>query len=103
MCFASLAGPLPNGHIVRSHMEASLCGDLVAAEVPHLHGSPETVSFEVAIGPRRRSIYVPSIVLTEARMAGRQVIVEPIDSVSPGGGERRLARMRRLGVEVLNG
>jgi hypothetical protein len=86
---------LPNGHVVRSHMEAKLCGDLTAAEVPHLHGTPETISFEVAIGPRRRSLYVPSIVLTEARMAGRQVIVEPIDSANPGGGARRLAGFRK--------
>ncbi len=86
---------LPNGHIVRSHMEASLCGDLTAAEVPHLHGTPETHSFEVAIGPRRRSLYVPRIILAEARTAGRQIIIEPVDSASPGGGVRRLAGFRQ--------
>jgi hypothetical protein len=86
---------LPNGHSVRSQMEASLCGDLMAAEVLHLHGTPETHSFEVAIGPGRRSLYVPRIVLTEVRSAGRQIIVEPIDSAQPGGGARRLAGFRR--------
>ena len=86
---------LPNGHIVRSQMEASLCSDLMAAEVPHLHGAPETHSFEVAIGPHRRSLYVPSIVLSEVRSAGREIIVEPIDSARPGGGVRRLAGFRQ--------
>jgi hypothetical protein len=86
---------LPNGHTVRSHMEASLCGDLTAAEALHLHGTPETHSFEVVIAPRRRSLFVPRIVLTEVRSAGRQIIVEPIDSISPGGGVRRLAGFRQ--------
>ena len=86
---------LPNGHIVRSHVEASLCGDLTAADVPHLHGTPETHSFEVAIGPRRHSLFVPSIILAEARHAGRQVIIEPIDSANPGGGVRRLTGFRQ--------
>src|SRR5437016_5846225 len=85
---------LPNGHIVRSQMEASLCAELVAAEVPHQHGTPETFSFEVPIGPRRRSLYVPSIVLTDVRTDDRQIIVEPIDSAQPGGGVRRLTGFR---------
>ena len=86
---------LPNGHIVRSHMEASLCGDLVAAEAPHQHGTPETLSFQVTIGPGQQALYVPSIVLSEARHAGRQIIIEPIDSAQPGGGTRRLAGFRQ--------
>lgn len=86
---------LPNGHIVRSHMEASVCGHLTAAEVPHVHGTPESFSFEVVIGPRRHSLYVPSIVLTEARTAGRQIIIEPVDSANPGGGVRRLTGFRQ--------
>src|SRR5260221_7385478 len=76
-------------------MEASLCTDLVAAEVPHEHGTPETYSFEVPIGPRRRSLYVPSIVLTDVATGGRQIIVEPIDSAQPGGGVRRLTGFRQ--------
>jgi hypothetical protein len=76
-------------------VEASLCADLVAAEVPHLHGAPEVLSFQVAIAPRRHSLFVPRIVLTEARSAGRQIIIEPIDSVQPGGGVRRLAGFRQ--------
>ncbi len=86
---------LPNGHVVRSHMEASLCADLVAAEVMHQHGAPETLSFQVTIGPGRHSLYVPSILLTEARSAGRQIIIEAIDSTQPGGGARRLAGFRQ--------
>ncbi len=89
---------LPNGHVVRSHMEASLCGDLVTAEVPHQHGAPEVLSFQVSIGPQRHSLYVPSILLTQARSAGRQVIIEPIDSAQPGGGARRLACFRQAHV-----
>ena len=95
MLFHKPGWALPNGHVVRSHMEASLCGHLVAVEVPHRHGTPETISFEVAIGPRRHSLYVPRIVLTEVRTAGRQIIVEPIDSARPGGGVRRLAGFRQ--------
>jgi len=86
---------LPNGHIVRSQMEASLCSDLMIADVPHQHGTPETHSFEVAIGPRRRSLYVPSIILTDVRSAGREIIIEPIDSAQPGGGVRRLTGFRQ--------
>jgi hypothetical protein len=86
---------LPNGHIVRSHMEASLCDTLTAARAPHLHGTPESFSFEVSIGPRRRSLYVPSIILTTLHSAERQIVVEPIDSAKPGGGARRLVGFRQ--------
>src|SRR5262245_62155373 len=76
-------------------MEASLCGDLVAAELPHQHGAAETNSFQVSIGPRQHALYVPAILLTDLRQAGRQIIVEPIDSARPGGGARRLAGFRQ--------
>ena len=95
MLFHKPGWALPNGHIVRSQMEGSLCTELVAAEVRHLHGTPETHSFEVAIGPRRRSLYVPSIILSEVTSSGREIIVEPIDSARPGGGVRRLAGFRQ--------
>lgn len=95
MLFHKPGWALANGHVVRSHMEASLCGQLVAVEVPHLHGTPESISFQVAIGPHRHSLYVPSIVLTDVRTAGRQVVIEPIDSARPGGGVRRLAGFRQ--------
>ena len=95
MLFQQPGWTLPNGHRVRSHMEASLCGDLTAAEVAHRHGTPETQSFEVTVAPRRHALYIPRILLTEVRAAGRQIIVEPIDSVSPGGGARRLVGFRQ--------
>jgi hypothetical protein len=86
---------LPNGHVVRSRMEASLCAHLTSQGQPHLHGTPETHSFEVTIAPRRHALYVPSIVLTEARQAQRVVLIEPIDSPRPGGGVRRLLGFRQ--------
>jgi hypothetical protein len=86
---------LPNGHTVRSHMEASLCSHLASVAEPHLHGTPETHSFEVTIGPRRHALYVPSIVLTESRHGQRVVLIEPIDSPRPGGGVRRLQGFRK--------
>ncbi len=94
MLFRQPGWAMPNGHIVRSHMEASLCSDLTAVEIGHLHGAPETYSFQVSIGPQRHALYVASIVLTEARADSRQIIVEPIDSAKPGGGARRLAGFR---------
>jgi hypothetical protein len=81
----------PNGHVVRSHMEAALCDYLTTAREPHTHAS---LNFDVPIGPNRTALFVPSLVLTRAR-AGRQVIlIEPIDSVHPGGGVRRLRGFR---------
>jgi hypothetical protein len=85
----------PNGHLVRSHMEASLCDHLVRMGEPHLHGTPETHSFEVTIAPRRHALYVPSIVLTDSRQGSRIVLIEPIDSPRPGGGLRRLIGFRK--------
>lgn len=86
---------LPSGHVVRSHMEASLCEHLAGLAMPHLHGTPETHSFEVTIAPRRHALYVPSILLTEHRQGQRLVVIEPIDSAQPGGGLRRLVGFRK--------
>src|SRR5258708_8651240 len=76
-------------------MEGSRGSGLGGEEVPHQDGRPESPSCEVAIGRGRRSLYVPSIVLTEVLSAGRQIIVEPIDSARPGGGARRLVGFRQ--------
>src|SRR4029078_1711857 len=86
---------MPNAHRVRSHMEASLCDYLTAAVEPHVHGAPETHSFEVAVGPRRRALYVPSILLTPPTKDGETIIIEPVDSDRPGGGIRRLQGFRK--------
>ncbi len=86
---------LPNGHVVRSHMEASLCDHLVSMAEPHLHGTPETHGFKVTIAPRRHALYVPSIVLSDSRQGQRIVLIEPIDSAQPGGGLRRLLGFRQ--------
>ncbi len=86
--------PLANGHIVRSHMEASLCNYLSGAVEPHIHGTPEALSFNVTIAPRRHALFVPSIILTQTKKDGRTILIEPIDSVQPGGGVRRLRGFR---------
>jgi hypothetical protein len=75
-------------------MEASLCDYLSAAVEPHVHGMPETHSFEVVLGPRRRALYVPSIILTHTAKDGETILIEPIDSDRPGGGIRRLQAFR---------
>jgi hypothetical protein len=85
--------PLPNGHIVRSNMEAALCEHLAKARQPHVH---RAVSFDVPVGHDRFALYVPSIVLTESRTAGRAIVIEPVDSSRPGGGVRRLQGFRQL-------
>jgi hypothetical protein len=84
-----------NGHVVRSNMEASLCEHLASMGEPHLHGTPETHSFEVTIAPRRHALYVPSIVLTDSHIGNRVVLIEPLDSPRPGGGLRRLLGFRK--------
>jgi len=84
--------PLPNGHIVRSNMEAALCEHLSKARQPHVH---RTASFDVPIGREQYALYVPSIVLTESRKDGREIVIEPVDSARPGGGVRRLQGFRR--------
>jgi hypothetical protein len=85
----------PNGHTVRSRMEASLCEHLSRARWNHIHGTPEILSFDVTIAPRRHALYVPSIVLPDLKTEQRIIIIEPIDSVRPGGGLRRVAGFRR--------
>ena len=82
----------PNGHVVRSHMEAALCDYLSAAVEPHVHGS---LKFDVPIGPSRQALFVPSIVLTHSKRAQRTILIEPIDSARPGGGVRRLRGFRQ--------
>lgn len=86
---------LPNGHVVRSHMEAAVCDYLSAALEPHVHGDFETLNFTVPIGPRRQALFIPSIALTHTRQAHRTILIEPIDSVRPGGGLRRLQGFQR--------
>ena len=84
--------PLLNGHIVRSNMEAALCDYLSKANEPHVH---RTLSFDVPIGNNRFMLYVPSILLTEAKKDGRTIVIEPVDSARPGGGVRRLQGFRQ--------
>ena len=86
---------LPNGHIVRSHMEAALCDYLYNALEPHIHGTFEVMHFDVSIGPNQRVLYIPSIVLTHSQKDGRIVLIEPVDSPHPGGGVRRLSGFRQ--------
>jgi hypothetical protein len=76
-------------------MEASLCQYLTAAKEDHVHGVPEELSFSVTIAPKRHALYVPSIVLTQTRNQSRVIIVEPVDSIRPGGGVRRLQGFRK--------
>lgn len=87
--------PLSNGHVVRSHMEASLCQYLTGAKEEHVHATPEALSFSVVIAPKRHALYVPSIVLTQTRSDKRTIIIEPVDSARPGGGVRRLQGFRK--------
>lgn len=86
---------LPNGHIVRSQMEASLCRHLAGAPVAHRHGQPETDSFNVTIAPQRHALFVPSVLLAAPPSAPRLIVVEPIDTVRPGGRLRRLVGFRQ--------
>jgi hypothetical protein len=76
-------------------MEASLCEYLTGAKEAHEHGVPEKHSFEVTIAPRRHALYVPCIVLSDSQVDGRRIVIEPIDSVRPGGGVRRLQGFRK--------
>ena len=85
---------MPNGHIVRSHMEAAVCEYLSAAVEPHVHGTQKAISFEVTIGPHQQALFVPSIILTHSLKDGATILVEPIDSIHPGGGLRRLQHFR---------
>ena len=84
--------PLANGNIVRSNMEAALCDYLSKAREPHVH---RTSSFDVPIGNSRFSLYIPSIMLTEAKKEGRTIVIEPVDSARPGGGVLHLQGVRK--------
>jgi hypothetical protein len=86
---------LPNGHTVRSQMEASLCQHLLPSVFPHRHGLPETDSYNVTIAPQRHALYVPSILLNAPPPAPRLIVVEPLDTIRPGGGLRRLIGFRQ--------
>ncbi len=88
--FHQPAWPLPNGHTVRSHMEAAVCEYLTAAVEPHVHSMFEMLSFTVPIGRKRQALFTPSIVLTQTLKDHLIILIEPIDSFRPGGGLRRL-------------
>lgn len=81
---------LPNGHIVRSGAEEALCHYL--SDIPHAHWA---LNFDVQIAPRHWLSFVPSLVLNEIKKDDRTVLIEPVDSVQPGGGVRRLQAFRR--------
>ena len=85
----------PNGHIVRSHMEAALCDYLSAVVEPHVHGTFGVLNFDVPIGPHQKVLYIPSIALTHSQKDGRTILIEPVDSIHPGGGVRRLQGFRQ--------
>ena len=95
MTFHQPGWVLPNGHRVRSRLEARLCEVLQAEGRAHAHGEATGLSFVVAIGPRRHALYVPSIRLDAPLADGRIVLVEPVGSTRPGGGVRRLVGMRQ--------
>ena len=82
----------PNGHIVRSNTEAALCDYLTAAMEPHIHAS---LHFDVPIGLNQYLLYIPSIILTHSKKAGRTILIQPLDSINPGGGARRLQGFRQ--------
>jgi hypothetical protein len=76
-------------------MEAAICNYLTAALEPHVHGGFEDLQFDVSIGPDRRVLFIPSIVLTHTQKDKRAILIEPIDSIRPGGGVRRLKSFRK--------
>jgi hypothetical protein len=83
---------LPNGHQVRSNMEAALCDFLTANNLAHEHWSG---GFELEVGTGALRLYIPSLTLTGLKKDGAAVVIEPIDSVHPGSGVRRLQSLRR--------
>jgi hypothetical protein len=81
-------------------MEAALCEYLTAVLEPHVHSTYEMLSFTVSIGPKRQALFTPSILLTHTRKDRLNIVIEPIDSIRPGGGLRRLQGFcRRYGNE----
>lgn len=83
---------LPNGHRVRSNMEAALCDFLAAQAYAHTHWSG---GFELQVGTGALRLFIPSITLTELKKDGLTILIEPIDSIHPGSGVRRLQSLRK--------
>lgn len=83
---------MPNGHRVRSHAEAALCDFLEASHVAHAHSAQ---TFNVPIGTGQLRLYSPSITLTEITKDGGTILIEPIDSLAPGSGLRRIQSLRK--------
>ena len=82
------------GHQVRTKMEASICDWLMSRRIAHRHGSE---IFTVRFGATRTpTVYVPDIVLHDKDKAGKTVLIESYDAVSPRvGGSRIIAAFRR--------
>lgn len=84
---------LPNGHLVRSNAEAALCEYLLEMDFVHSHWS---LNFDLPLGTEQLRLYIPSLTLDTLKDDGRIVIIEPIDSVAPGSGLRRLQALRQV-------
>ncbi len=86
---------LLNGHIVRSQLEAALCDFLEEVRLPHAHWP---LNFNVPIAPKKWLLYIPTLVLDETVKKDNQrlILIEPVNSVQPGGGVRRLQSFRSL-------
>lgn len=84
---------LANGHMVRSHAEAALCAALEKTGLAHAHWA---LTFEVPAGTDHLRLYTPSILLTELKKDGRDILIEAMDSIHPGSGLRRMEALRTL-------
>jgi hypothetical protein len=84
---------LSNGHLVRSNAEAALCAYLLEMNFAHTHWS---LNFNLPIGTDQLRLYIPSLTLDGLTDDGRTLIIEPIDSVAPGSGLRRLQALRHV-------
>jgi hypothetical protein len=73
-------------------MEAALCDFLMANGLAHEHSAG---GFELEVGTGALRLYIPSLTLTDLKKDRAAVIIEPIDSVHPGSGVRRLQSLRR--------
>lgn len=83
----------PNGHVVRSNMEAALCDYLVETNLAHTHW---TGVFDLPLGTEALRLYIPCITLTDLKKDGATIVIEPIDSIYPGSGVRRLQALRKV-------
>lgn len=83
---------MPNGHIVRSQTESSLCEYLDNIPVLHEHWA---LSFDLPASPTEWRLFVPSILLTDLKCDDRATIIEPVNSLQIGGGVRRLQSFRK--------